>query len=40
MKAFDQGYEYGVAQRAAGGAAAFKAAALEAELVGSTQEAS
>ena len=40
MKAFDKGYEYGVAQRAAGGAAAFKAAALEKELVGSTQEVS
>jgi 2-oxoglutarate ferredoxin oxidoreductase subunit gamma len=40
MKAFDRGYEYGVAQREAGGAAAYKAAALEKELIGSTQEAS
>ena len=40
MKAFDRGYEYGVAQRAAGGAAAFRAAALEKELMGSTQEVS
>jgi 2-oxoglutarate ferredoxin oxidoreductase subunit gamma len=40
MKAFDKGYEYGVAQRAAGGAAAFNAAAREEELVGSTQEVS
>jgi len=40
MKAFDRGYEYGVAQRAAGGAAAFNDAALERELVGSTQEVS
>ena len=40
MKAFDRGYEYGVAQRAAGGAAAFNDAALEKELIGSTQEVS
>jgi len=40
MKAFDKGYEYGVAQRAAGGAAAFNDAALEKELIGATQEVS